>query len=58
MPRPQGRSGQGGTLRSHTSIGSGVGDLGLPIPDRLKTVLSQLHNKESEDDQSDDHQEE
>ena len=32
--------------------------LGLPVPDKLKTVLSQLHNKESEDDQSDDHQEE
>ncbi len=32
--------------------------LGLPVPDKLKTVFSQLHNKESEDDQSDDHQEE
>ena len=40
------------------SLFENAAHLGLPVPDKLKTVLSQLHNKESEDDQSDDHQEE
>ena len=40
------------------SLFENAAHLGLPVPNKLKTVLSQLHNKESEDDQSDDHQEE
>ncbi len=40
------------------SLFENAAHLGLPVPDKLKTVLSQLHNKEAEDDQSDDHQEE
>ena len=39
------------------SLFENAAHLGLPVPDKLKTVLSQLHNKESEDDQCGDHQE-
>ena len=40
------------------SLFENAAHLGLPVPDRLKTVLSQLHNKESEDKQNGDHLEE